>query len=47
MREQLSGWSPEQHAELSGVLARLASAILGDDADSHLVDRHPERAAKS
>jgi EmrB/QacA subfamily drug resistance transporter len=41
MREQLSGWSPEQHAELSGVLARLASAILGDDADRHLVDRHP------
>jgi EmrB/QacA subfamily drug resistance transporter len=45
MREQLSGWSPEQHAELSGVLARLASAILGDDADRHLVDRHPEPAS--
>jgi EmrB/QacA subfamily drug resistance transporter len=45
MHEQLAGWSPEQYAELSPVLARLASAILGDDADRHLVDRHPEPAS--
>ena len=36
---QLAGWSPEQHAELEHVLAKLSRALLGDDADRHLVDR--------
>ncbi|MBO0804043.1 MAG: MFS transporter [Nocardiopsaceae bacterium] len=34
----LAGWSPEQHAELSGVLARLSVALLGQDADRNLAD---------
>lgn len=46
MKEHLSGWSPDQHAELAGVLDRLAREILGDDADAHLAGRPPE-AAKS
>ncbi len=44
MREHLSGWSPDQHAELSDVVVRLAQSMLGDDADSHLVDHHPAEA---
>jgi DNA-binding MarR family transcriptional regulator len=36
---QLAGWSPEQHAELEQVLAKLSRALLGDDADRRLVDR--------
>ena len=36
----LAGWSPEQHAELDQVLAKLSRAILGADADRHLI-RHP------
>jgi DNA-binding MarR family transcriptional regulator len=36
---QLAGWSPEQHAELEHVLAKLSRALLGDDADRHLADR--------
>jgi len=39
MTEHLAGWSPEQYAELHDVLARLARAILGDDADRHLPER--------
>ncbi len=36
---QLAGWSPQQHAELEHVLAKLSRAVLGDDADRRLVDR--------
>jgi len=36
---QLAGWSPEQHAELEHVLAKLSRALLGDDADRRLADR--------
>jgi EmrB/QacA subfamily drug resistance transporter len=36
---QLSGWSPEQQAELRPVLTRLSRALLGDDADRRLVDQ--------
>ena len=39
LQGQLAGWSPEQHAELEQVLAKLSRAVLGDDADRHLVDR--------
>jgi DNA-binding MarR family transcriptional regulator len=35
----LAGWSPEQHAELDQVLAKLSRAILGADADRHLIQR--------
>ncbi|HWG02522.1 MAG TPA: MFS transporter [Trebonia sp.] len=34
----LAGWSPEQHAELDQVFAKLSRAILGDDADRHVVE---------
>jgi DNA-binding MarR family transcriptional regulator len=44
MKEYLSGWSPDEHAELSRVVVRLAHAMLGDDADAHLVDHHPAEA---
>ncbi|HVT69523.1 MAG TPA: MFS transporter [Trebonia sp.] len=39
LANQLAGWSPEQHAELEPVLAKLSRALLGDDSDRHLVDR--------
>ncbi len=39
LTEQLAGWSPDQYAELSGVLAKLARDILGDDADRGLAER--------
>ena len=38
LEHQLSGWSPDQHAELENVLAKLSRAVLGDEADRHLVD---------
>ena len=39
LESQLAGWSPEQHAELEHVLTKLSRALLGDEADRHLVDR--------
>jgi DNA-binding MarR family transcriptional regulator len=36
--QQLAGWSPEQQAELEPVLTRLSHAMLGDEADRHLVE---------
>ena len=39
LEHQLAGWSPEQHAELEHVLTKLSRAMLGDEADRHLVDR--------
>jgi EmrB/QacA subfamily drug resistance transporter len=44
MKEHLSGWSPDQHAELSDAVVRLSHQILGDDTDAHLVDHHPAEA---
>jgi EmrB/QacA subfamily drug resistance transporter len=37
--DQLTGWSPEQHAELEHVLTKLSRALLGDDADRYLIDQ--------
>jgi DNA-binding MarR family transcriptional regulator len=34
-----AGWSPDQHADLAEMLNRLASAILGDDADRRLLSK--------
>jgi hypothetical protein len=45
LTEHLAGWSPDQYAELSDVLARLARAILGDDADRHLAERDRQARA--
>jgi EmrB/QacA subfamily drug resistance transporter len=36
LQEQLSGWSPQQYAELEQVLQKLSHAMLGDEADRHL-----------
>jgi EmrB/QacA subfamily drug resistance transporter len=41
LSRMLAGWSPEQHAELDQVLARLSRAILGDDADRHAIGEWP------
>jgi EmrB/QacA subfamily drug resistance transporter len=38
LQSQLSGWSPEQHAELDHVLTKLSRAMLGEDSDRHLAD---------
>jgi EmrB/QacA subfamily drug resistance transporter len=46
MCDHLAGWSPDQYAELSGVLERLARAILGDEADRRLAERTAEPSAK-
>ncbi|HEX6449822.1 MAG TPA: hypothetical protein VF060_10215 [Trebonia sp.] len=43
LKQQLAGWSPEQHAELSDTLDKLSRAILGHDADSHLAARETAR----
>jgi hypothetical protein len=37
LRELLSGWSPEQHADLTHMLDKLSHALVGDDADRRLV----------
>ncbi len=39
LRDQLAGWSPEQHAELERVLAKLSREMLGDDFDRRLAAR--------
>jgi len=39
LEDQLAGWSPQQHAELEPVLAKLARALLGDDADRQVAAR--------
>ena len=39
MKDQLGGWSSEQHAELDQVLAKFSHAVLGDDSDRHLINR--------
>ncbi len=44
MCDQLTGWSPEQHAELEHVLSKLSRAVLGDEADRDLLDREPVSA---
>jgi DNA-binding MarR family transcriptional regulator len=33
----LAGWSPEQHAELAQMLDRLSRALVGEDADRHVI----------
>jgi EmrB/QacA subfamily drug resistance transporter len=37
LAEMLAGWSPEQHADLAAMLSRLSRALLGEDADRHLL----------
>ncbi len=37
LRELLADWSPEEYAELGELLTRLSRALLGADADRHLI----------
>ena len=37
----LSGWSPEQHADLAQMLDRLSVALVGEDADRRVIARAP------
>jgi EmrB/QacA subfamily drug resistance transporter len=39
LEQMLAGWSPEQHADLTQMLDRLSRALLGEDADRHLLAR--------
>jgi EmrB/QacA subfamily drug resistance transporter len=39
LRELLADWSPEQHAELADLLNKLSRALLGENADRHLIAR--------
>ena len=37
LRELLADWSPDEYAELGELLTRLSRALLGEDADRHLI----------
>ncbi len=39
MERALAGWSPDQHTELDDILVKLSRALLGCDADRHVLDR--------
>jgi len=41
LRELLADWSPEQYAELGELLTKLSRALLGEDADRHLISAGP------
>ncbi|MGP4026546.1 MFS transporter [Actinomadura sp. 3N407] len=42
LARHVEGWSPEEHPELADVLARLAEASLGDEADGEILGPGPE-----
>ena len=39
LRELLADWSPEKNAELAELLNKLSRALLGENADRHLISR--------
>jgi EmrB/QacA subfamily drug resistance transporter len=41
LRELLADWSPEEYAELGELLTKLSRALLGEDADRHLIGAEP------
>ena len=41
LRELLADWSPEEYAELGELLTKLSRALLGEDADRHLISAEP------
>jgi EmrB/QacA subfamily drug resistance transporter len=45
LRELLAGWSPEEYAELGELLTKLSRALLGEDADRHLIRGEPADSA--
>jgi DNA-binding MarR family transcriptional regulator len=44
LRELLADWSPEEYAELGELLTKLSRAMLGEDADRHLISAEPAAA---
>jgi EmrB/QacA subfamily drug resistance transporter len=45
LRELLADWSPEEYAELGELLTKLSRALLGEDADRHLIGAEPPATA--
>jgi EmrB/QacA subfamily drug resistance transporter len=45
LRELLADWSPEEYAELGELLTKLSRALLGEDADRHLISTKPPPAS--
>jgi EmrB/QacA subfamily drug resistance transporter len=41
LRELLADWSPDEYAELGELLTKLSRALLGEDADRHLIHADP------
>ena len=41
LRELLADWSPEEYAELGDLLTKLSRALLGENADRHLINGKP------
>jgi len=41
LRELLADWSPEEYAELGELLTKLSRAMLGENADRHLIHAEP------
>jgi EmrB/QacA subfamily drug resistance transporter len=41
LRELLADWSPDEYAELGELLTKLSRALLGEDADRHLIRSEP------
>jgi EmrB/QacA subfamily drug resistance transporter len=39
LEQMLAGWSPQEHADLAQLLDRLSRALLGENADRHLISR--------
>jgi EmrB/QacA subfamily drug resistance transporter len=47
LRELLADWSPEEYAELGELLTKLSRALLGEDADSHLIRPSADGTSRS
>jgi EmrB/QacA subfamily drug resistance transporter len=47
LRELLVDWAPEQYAELGELLTKLSRAMLGENADRHLISAGPAADAPS
>ena len=41
LRELLADWSTDEYAELGDLLTKLSRALLGEDADRHLISAEP------
>jgi EmrB/QacA subfamily drug resistance transporter len=45
LRELLADWPPEEYAELGELLTRMSRAMLGEDADRHLIGSEPAKSS--